>query len=116
MTVSLAQKRAESPLAGPRRDVVYIFEREGDRGGAYWLLVLACGHSATRSRVSPRPLNYLTHMLFRPLSEKLAPRRVQCMYCGAGCEKSDPWILIEVLGGPARSTASAAAVILSEDP
>jgi hypothetical protein len=97
------RRRAPGPLAGPRRDVVYIFEREGDHGGSYWLLVLECGHSATRPRVNPKdPLNALTHALFRPLAEKFAPKRVQCMYCGSGCEKDDPWVLIEALGGPAR--------------
>jgi hypothetical protein len=40
--------------------------------------------------------------MFRPLSEKLAPKRVQCMYCGSGCDKQDPWILVEAYGGPKR--------------
>lgn len=96
-------RRKSGPLDGPRREVVYIFEREGDRGGSYWLLVLKCGHSATRHRVNPKdPLAALTYALFRPLSAKLAPRRVQCMYCGSGCEKGDPWVLIEAFGGPKR--------------
>lgn len=100
---SLSKKRTPSPLDGPRREVVYIFEREGDRGGSYWLLVLECGHSATRSRINPKdPLAALTHALFRPLVEKLAPKRVQCMYCGSGCTKQDPWILVEAFGGPKR--------------
>jgi hypothetical protein len=98
-----APQRKPRPLAGPKREVVYIFEREGDHGGTYWLLVLACGHSATRPRINYRdPAVALTHALFRPLSEKLAPKRVQCMYCGSGCEKHDPWILIEAFGGPKR--------------
>lgn len=97
------RKRVPGTLAGPRRDVVYIFEREGDRGGSYWLLVLDCGHSATRLRLNTSdPLAALTHALFRPLAEKLAPKRVQCMYCGSGCEKGDPWVLIEAFGGPKR--------------
>lgn len=96
-------KRRPGPLDGPRREVVYIFEREGDRGGSYWLLVLECGHSATRPRVNPKdPLAALTHALFRPLSEKLAPKRVQCMYCGSGCDPCDPWALVEAFGGPKR--------------
>ena len=95
--------RKSGPLDGPRRKVVYIFDREGERGGSYWLLVLECGHSATRSRVNPKnPLVALTHALFRPLSEKLAPKRVQCMYCGSGAETCDPWALIEAFGGPKR--------------
>ena len=95
-------KRTPGPLAGPRRDVVYIFEREVDRGGAYWLLVLGCGHSATRPRINYDDPTAVAHVLFRPLSEKLAPKRVQCMYCGSGSEKRDPWILIEAFGGPKR--------------
>jgi hypothetical protein len=98
-----AAKRKPGLLAGPRRDVVYIFEREGDRGGSYWLLVLECGHSATRSRLNySDPMVALTHALFRPLSEKLAPKRVQCMYCGNGASSCDPWILIKAFGGPER--------------
>jgi hypothetical protein len=93
-----------SPLAGPRREVVYIFEREGDRGGSYWLLVLACGHSATRRRVGPSEPGEWAREMFRPLSEKVAPKHVQCMYCGSGCAEDDPWILIEAFGGPKRST------------
>ena len=31
------------------REVVYIFEREGLRGGPYWRLVLECGHSVAAS-------------------------------------------------------------------
>lgn len=106
MIVSKAQeavKRKPGPLAGPRRNVVYIFEREGDRGGSYWLLVLECGHSATRPRINySDPMGALTHALFRPLSEKLAPKRVQCMYCGNGATQCDPWTLIKAFGGPAR--------------
>lgn len=96
-------KTAAGPLDGPRREVVYIFEREGDRGGTYWLLVLACGHSATRRRVTPSDSpGAIARELFRPFSEKLAPKRVQCMYCGSGCAEADPWVLIEALGGPRR--------------
>lgn len=95
-------KRKPSPLDGPRREVVYIFEREGDRGGAYWLLVLECGHSVTRSRVNPKDSIAMVSAMFRPLSEKLAPKRVQCLFCGSGCDKQDPWILVEAFGGPKR--------------
>lgn len=109
----MTAEHRESPLAGPRREVVYIFEREGDRGGSYWLLVLACGHSVTRHRPNPDPRKIMREML-RPLSEKLAPRSVQCMYCGSGCAAGDPWVMIEALGGPARSTV--APDDTSEDP
>lgn len=103
MTKTAASARAPSPLDGPRRAVVYIFEREGDRGGSYWVLVLACGHSVTRRRLSlTASKTALAQNLFRPLSEKVAPKHVQCMYCGSGCAEGDPWILIEALGGPRR--------------
>lgn len=84
----------------PRQDVVYIFEREGARGGPYWLLVLACGHSAARPRQVPTSLPAMAQAMFRPMAEKFAPRRVQCLHCGSGCAKRDPWILIAALGGP----------------
>lgn len=97
-----ASKRAKSELAGPLREVVYIFEREGDRGGGYWLLVLSCGHFVARKRYVAKEWPAMVHMMFRPLSEKLAPKRVQCHYCGSGCEKRDPSILVEAFGGPKR--------------
>ena len=46
-------KRVRSELSGPLREVVYIFEREGERGGGFWWLVLACGHAVARKRVMP---------------------------------------------------------------
>jgi hypothetical protein len=94
--------RRSSDLAGPLREVVYIFEREGDRGGGYWLLVLACGHFVARKRVVARSDTALMHLMFRPIEEKLAPRRAQCHACESGCAESDPWVLIEALGGPGR--------------
>ncbi|HSX23387.1 MAG TPA: hypothetical protein VLE97_11490 [Gaiellaceae bacterium] len=96
------RSRSPSPLDGPRRDVVYIFEREGERGGAYWLLVLECGHAVSRSRINPKDSVAMISALFRPLSEKLAPKRVQCLFCGSGCEQRDPGVLIAAYGGPAR--------------
>jgi hypothetical protein len=92
-----AARRAPSSLAGPLRAVVYIFDRKGARGGAFWFLVLECGHAVARKRV---PLTVGT--MFRPLAEKLAPQRVQCHYCEAGCEKSDPWSVIKAFGGPSQ--------------
>lgn len=84
------------------REVVYIFEREGTKGGAIWWLVLSCGHAVARKRYVAKDWLAVVHMLFRPLSEKLAPKRVQCHSCGSGCERSDPWILVEAFGGPKR--------------
>jgi hypothetical protein len=85
-----------SLFAGPRREVIYIFAREGERGGPFWLLVLACGHVVSRRRHAPRSL---AQALFVPLREKLAPQHVQCPHCGAGAQNHDPWILIQALGG-----------------
>jgi hypothetical protein len=91
--------RKKSELAGPLRKVVYIFEREGDRGGGHWLLVLECGHFVARKRYVAKEWPAMVHMMFRPLSEKLAPKRVQCHYCESGNPKQDPWIMIKALGG-----------------
>ncbi len=94
--------REKSLLDGPKRKVVYIFEREGDRGGGFWWLVLSCGHAVARKRYVPRTDTAVVHAMFRPLSEKLAPRHAQCHYCGSGSAPIDPWISIEAFGGPKR--------------
>jgi len=94
--------RSKSELDGPMRDVVYIFESEGERGAAHWRLVLECGHSVVRKRHNPKDSVALVSALFRPLSEKLAPKRAQCYSCGFGSAKCDPWDLIEAFGGPKR--------------
>lgn len=91
--------RKKSELAGPLREVVYIFEREGARNGGHWRLVLECGHSVARKRYVPKADMAMVHAMFRPLSEKLAPQRVQCFYCGSGSAPCDPWVLIEYFGG-----------------
>jgi len=92
-------KRTPSELAGPRRSVVYIFEREGARGAAIWLLVLECEHTAARERTDPKNLSALAQSMFRPLNDKLAPRSVQCHHCGSGTPTHDPTALIKALGG-----------------
>jgi hypothetical protein len=86
-------------LAGPLREVVYIFEREGVRGGGIWWLVLDCGHAVARKRYVAKHWAAQVHMLLRPIEEKLAPKRVQCHSCGSGAEKHDPAILIKAFGG-----------------
>ena len=92
-------KRVKSELAGPLREVVYIFEREGTNGGAIWWLVLECGHAVARKRYTAKSWSAQVHMMFRPIEEKLAPKRVQCHYCGSGSAKQDPWLMIKAFGG-----------------
>jgi hypothetical protein len=89
-------RRQWNELAGPLREVVYIFSREGPRGGPYWRLILECGHSVARKRYDPKNI---AQSVFRPLSEKLAPQHVQCHYCGSGSSPCDPAILIKLFGG-----------------
>ena len=94
-------RRTRSPLAGPPREVVYIFQREGLRGGSIWWLVLACGHTVARSRSDPKTPSAIAQAMFEPLERHLAPQRVQCHYCGAGVEEHDPGPIIRALGGEA---------------
>ena len=91
--------RKKSELVGPMREVVYIFEREGTKGGAIWWLVLDCGHAVARKRYAPKSWTAAVHMMFRPLEEKLAPKRCQCHYCGSGTAKQDPALMIKAFGG-----------------
>jgi len=90
-------RRKWNDLAGPLREVVYIFDRVGPRGGPYWRLVLECGHSVARKRHDPKDFAAVSHAMFRPLSE--SPKRVQCHDCGSGCEPQDPRVLIRLFGG-----------------
>lgn len=93
--------RATAPrkreLTGPLREVVHIFDRVGPRGGAYWLLVLDCGHLVARPRHVVRHWTALTHALFEPIEKRFAPRSVQCHFFGSGVEKHDPAVLIKAL-------------------
>lgn len=88
-----------SELGGPMRDVVYIFERAGSRGGSFWWLVLDCGHAVARKRTPLKSDTVLIHLLLKPVEEKLAPKRAQCHYCGSGSAPRDPWALVKALGG-----------------
>lgn len=97
----MTPRSSKSDLAGPLREVVYIFEREGERGGGFWWLVLDCGHAVARKRVVAKHWTAMVHLMFKPLAEKLAPRRAQCHSCGAGHEKVDPAIMINLFGGEA---------------
>lgn len=96
-----AAKRPQSELAGPMRKVIYIFERKGDRGGGIWWLVLSCGHAVARKQDGvANNMTAIARMMMRPFTEKLAPKRCQCHYCGSGSPEQDPWILIQAFGGP----------------
>ncbi len=95
----MTRPRGKGELAGPTREVVYIFERTGTRGGAIWWLVLECGHAVARKRHEAKSWSAMVHMMFRPLEEKLAPKRCQCHYCGSGVPKQDPALLIKAFGG-----------------
>ena len=86
-------------LAGPSREVVYIFERKGSRGGGYWWLVLECGHAVIRRRVVARNWSAQVLLIRRPVEEMCAPHRVQCHYCGSGSPATDPVISIRAFGG-----------------
>jgi hypothetical protein len=92
---------AKRLLPGPRRQVVYIFSRDGARGGGHWMLVLECGHMVARRRFvsKPSPTKFAQAM-FVPLEAKLAPQHAECFYCEAGKPKVDPAIMIKALGGP----------------
>lgn len=60
----------------PYRDVIYIGIQKGNRDGWAWRLVLRCGHAVWR----PFPtMRVFTARL------RFAPRRVRCVFCGAGC-------------------------------
>lgn len=81
------------------RDVVYIFKRNGTRGGAIWLLVLSCGHAVARKRRTAKSFSAIARAMFRPFAEAFAPKKVECNYCGSGCARQDPWIFVQALGG-----------------
>ena len=84
-------------LAGPLREVVYIFEREGARGGGYWWLVLECGHTVSRTRVVARDWTAMVLLIRHHV--KGAPHHVRCHYCGTGSPETDPVISIRAFGG-----------------
>jgi hypothetical protein len=94
--------RAKGPMAGPWRKVVYIFEREGERSGSIWWLVLECGHAVARPRSEVKSWSTMVRAMFEPIEKRLAPKRCQCHYCEFGTPKADPWILVEAFGGPKR--------------
>jgi len=81
------------------REVVYIFERDGDRGGSIWWLVLACGHSVARPRHVAKDWSNTVRDLFKPIESKLAPKRCRCHSCGLGQAALDPAISIKAFGG-----------------
>lgn len=73
---------AELVPGSPWSEVVRVEDRGGDRGGAYWLLTLACDHVAVR----PRP-----QLKMASARIPFAPRRVRCYTCGhRATSASDP--------------------------
>lgn len=68
------RRRAKHPL----RQVVYIAEREGPRGGRYWMLTLECGHLATRDIPSPK---CVVRSLMQGNVPSFAPEKVKCIIC-----------------------------------
>jgi hypothetical protein len=81
------------------REVVYIFERDGDQGGAIWWLVLVCGHSVARPRHVAKDWSSMVRALFKPVEASLAPKRCRCHSCGLGQQNLDPAITIKAFGG-----------------
>ncbi len=80
---------------GPMRSVVYIFERQTDRGSALWWLVLECGHSAVRRRYEAKTWSQQVRGMFKSVESKLAPKTARCMSCELGSAQCDPQILID---------------------
>lgn len=91
------RKRGE--LAGPLRNVVFSLAREGSHGGAYWRLVLECGHTVTRRRHVVKSWADVAQTMFQPIARKLAPQRAECYSCEAGAAHVDPLIMFKVFGG-----------------
>lgn len=70
-------------MTKPWRTVEHIEERKGRRGGAYWSLLLSCGHYGYRP-IAPFKLFRLgnstnTKTLIAPAV--LAPQRMRCRWC-----------------------------------
>ena len=66
------------------------------------MLVLECGHAVSRKRRGAKNWSAVAQSMFISLDELLAPKSVQCHYCGSGCGERDPWILIEAIRRSAK--------------
>ena len=79
---------SEGPLheGCPWREVTFIDEQRGPRGGETWVLTLDCGHTAFRPKKPSRPDQLGIAMMLghveRYLRSREAPRRVRCWSCG----------------------------------
>ena len=62
-------------MPGTWREVVYIREGRGSRGGSFWLLTLECGHLAVRQKPNVRLRAF---QIPRP---RFAPKRCRCRMC-----------------------------------
>ena len=62
----------------PWRDVVFVDDVVGARGGEAWAFTLACGHVVARAKPSRDPRR-VTQRMFRPIMS--IPRRVRCLFC-----------------------------------
>lgn len=75
----------------PWRKVAWIgIDRDGPQGGHAWMLVLECGHLATRRYVAPAP-----HRIFRKMPS--APKRCRCLSCALETPRADPQVWIDIL-------------------
>lgn len=88
-------RRRWNDLAGPPREVVHIFEREGPRGGPYWRLVLECRHSVARKRHDPKDFTAMAQVMFP------AARRAARSQAGAV-----PLLRVGVRGASSRTLGS----------
>lgn len=61
------------------KQVEYIGQSNGPRGGRLWVLLLECGHIVHR----PGPTGYISGDWVRK-KPKPAPKRVRCAFCDAG--------------------------------
>ncbi len=69
-------------MSRPLRDVVYIEERIGARGGGLWFLTLSCGHFSAVRRRAPSFSNTVGAAFGRlSLKDFFAPEKSRCWIC-----------------------------------
>jgi len=79
----------------PFREVIYIVEDSGNRGGKTWILILDCGHIAFRPKRTGSRLSEARRFWSSP-NRGLAPKRCRCNSCAVGIPKIDPKPIIEL--------------------